>query len=102
LSGTIHTVPLLYLHDGDRLAVIASWGGRDRHPDWYVNLLANPRATIQVLGDRWAVEAVTANAEEREVWWPRIVSAYDGYAIYASRTDREIPVVFLEPRHAAT
>jgi len=102
LSGTIHTVPLLYLRDGDRLVVIASWGGRDHHPDWYVNLLANPRATVQVLGDRWAVEAVTADAEERAFWWPRIVNAYDGYAAYASRTDREIPVVFLEQRNTRT
>jgi deazaflavin-dependent oxidoreductase (nitroreductase family) len=98
LSGRIHTVPLLYLREGDRLVVIASWGGRAQHPDWYANLLTNPSATVQVLGDRWTVEAVTADSSERDVWWPRIVNAYDGYASYASRTDREIPVVFLEPR----
>jgi len=98
LSGKIHTVPLLYLRDGDRLLVIASWGGRDHHPDWYVNLRANPLATVQVLGNRWEVEAITADAEERAIWWPRVVDAYDGYATYESRTDREIPVVFLEPR----
>jgi deazaflavin-dependent oxidoreductase (nitroreductase family) len=98
LSGKIHTVPLLYLRDGDRLVVIASWGGRDHHPDWYVNLRANPLANVQVLGDRWEVEAITADAEERAIWWPRVVDAYDGYATYESRTDREIPVVFLEPR----
>ncbi|MGB5565923.1 MAG: nitroreductase family deazaflavin-dependent oxidoreductase [Acidimicrobiia bacterium] len=98
LSGKIHTVPLLYLRDGDRLVVIASWGGRDHHPDWYVNLRAKPLANVQVLGDRWEVEAITADAEERAIWWPRVVDAYDGYATYESRTDREIPVVFLEPR----
>jgi deazaflavin-dependent oxidoreductase (nitroreductase family) len=80
------------------LVVIASWGGRDHHPDWYVNLRANPLANVQVLGDRWEVEAITADAEERAIWWPRVVDAYDGYATYESRTDREIPVVFLEPR----
>ena len=101
LSGKTHTVPLLYLRDGDRLVVIASWGGRDHHPDWYVNLLANPRATVQVLGDRWAVEAATANSQERGVWWPKIVDAHNGYAAYASRTDRDIPVVFLEPGDVA-
>lgn len=101
LTGTVHTVPLLYLRDGDRLVAIASWGGRDHHPDWYQNLLSDPHATVQVLGDRWAVDATTAAPEERDEWWPKIVDAYDGYATYASRTDREIPVVFLERRHAA-
>ena len=101
-SGKAHTVPLLYLRDGDRLAVIASWGGRDHHPDWYENLLVDPHATVQVLGHRWAVEAVTAGSAERDAWWPRVIEAYGGYATYASRTDREIPVVFLEPREIGT
>jgi len=101
-SGQVHTVPLLYLRDGERLVVIASWGGRDHHPDWYVNLLADSRAVVQVLGDRWAVEAETADSDRRALWWPRVLAAYDGYATYESRTDREIPVVFLEPREAAT
>jgi len=96
-SGKQHTVPLLYLRDGRRLVVIASWGGRDRHPEWYLNLLANPAGTVQVLGDRWAVEAATATADDRVVWWPQILATYDGYAVYESRTDREIPVVFLDP-----
>mgnify|MGYP001814065792 CR=1 FL=1 len=100
LSGRKHTVPLLYLRDGNRLVVIASWGGRDQNPDWYANLLTNPSASVQVLGDRWTVEAVTADSTERDVWWPRIVNAYAGYATYASRTNREIPVVFLEPRYS--
>lgn len=95
-TGARHTVPLLYLSDDDRLVVIASWGGRDRHPEWYLNLLANPAATVQVLGERWPVETRTATATERAAWWPRVVDAYDGYAVYASRTNREIPVVFLE------
>lgn len=101
-SGTIHTVPLLYLRDDDRLVVVASWGGRDHHPDWYENLLVDPRATVQVLADRWSVEAVTAGSKERDAWWPRVVNAYEGYAAYASRTDREIPVVLLAPRVPAS
>jgi len=96
-TGKHHTVPLLYLRDGDRLVVIASWGGRDRHPEWYLNLLANPTASVQVLGERWDVVAETADAPDRTVWWPRVLEAYDGYAVYESRTDREIPVVFLNP-----
>ena len=58
-SGKPHTVPLLYLTDGDALVVIASWGGRPHHPDWYVNLQARPDATVQVLGRRWKVRADT-------------------------------------------
>jgi len=96
-TGKEHTVPLLYLRDGDRLVVIASWGGRDRHPEWYLNLLEHPSATVQVLEERWPVTATTASADERAVWWPRVLNAYDGYADYESRTDREIPVVFLDP-----
>ncbi|MEA2022828.1 MAG: nitroreductase family deazaflavin-dependent oxidoreductase [Actinomycetota bacterium] len=97
-SGKQHTVPLLYLRDGERLIVIASWGGRDEHPHWYLNLLANPGANVQVLGDRWPVVATTAPPDERAIWWPKVLDAYDGYAVYESRTDREIPVVFLDPR----
>jgi deazaflavin-dependent oxidoreductase (nitroreductase family) len=96
-TGREHTVPLLYLRDGERLVVIASWGGRDHHPEWYLNLLERPSATVQVLGERWPVIAATAGPDERSVWWPRVLSAYDGYAEYESRTDREIPVVFLTP-----
>ncbi|MEN8235616.1 MAG: nitroreductase family deazaflavin-dependent oxidoreductase [Actinomycetota bacterium] len=95
-TGKAHTVPLLYLHDGDALVVIASWGGRDYAPDWYLNLLDDPSGVVQVLGDRWPVRARTADPKERAEWWPRVLAAYDGYAVYESRTDREIPVVFLE------
>jgi deazaflavin-dependent oxidoreductase (nitroreductase family) len=95
-TGKHHTVPLLYLRDGDHLVVVASWGGRDHHPEWYLNLLAHPTAMVQVLGERWGVVAETADAEARNIWWPRVLDAYDGYAVYESRTEREIPVVFLK------
>lgn len=96
-SGKQHTVPLLYLRDDERVVVIASWGGRDHHPHWYMNLLAEPGAIVQILGDSWPVTATTATPDERKVWWPQVLDAYDGYAVYESRTDREIPVVFLDP-----
>ncbi len=96
-TGRDHTVPLLYLRDGERLVVIASWGGRDQHPEWYLNLLSDPAATVQILGNRRPVEARTAHADERSLWWPKVLRAYDGYAEYESRTDREIPIVFLDP-----
>ena len=96
-SGKQHTVPLLYLRDDERLVIIASWGGRDEHPHWYLNLLAHPEANVQILGNKWSVVATTASPDDRAIWWPRVLDAYDGYAEYESRTNRQIPVVFLNP-----
>jgi deazaflavin-dependent oxidoreductase (nitroreductase family) len=96
-SGQEHTVPLLYLEDPPRLVIIASYGGRRTHPAWYRNLVATPRVRVQIGGRRQEMTARTATAEERALWWPRVVAAYDGYRDYQSRTDREIPIVFLEP-----
>ncbi|WP_026874692.1 nitroreductase family deazaflavin-dependent oxidoreductase [Jiangella gansuensis] len=96
-TGRRHTVPLLYLHDDEKLVVIASWGGRPRHPQWYTNLVANPQVTVQVRSSRWRARARTASPDERAVWWPRVLAAYKGYRLYESNTDRVIPVVFLEP-----
>lgn len=93
-----HTVPLLYLRDGDTLAVIASWGGRPNNPHWFSNLMAHPEAAVQVRGDRWPVRARVATPQERDVWWPRVLAAYWKYRVYQSNTDRVIPVVLLEPR----
>jgi deazaflavin-dependent oxidoreductase (nitroreductase family) len=98
VTGSPHTVPLLYLRDDERLVVFASWGGRPNHPEWYLNLVADPAAEAQVDGTRHRVVARTAEDEEREGWWIAAQQAYDGYTVYQSRTDRQIPVVFLEPR----
>lgn len=95
-SGKRHTVPLLYLRDDGRLVVIASYGGRHHHPDWYRNLAADPLATVHLPGRRFEVIARTADPAERAVWWPQAVAAYEGYAGYQAKTDREIPIVFLE------
>jgi len=96
-SGEEHTVPLLYLDDPPRLVVIASYGGRPHHPAWYRNLVTTPRVRVQIGREQREMRARTAMAEERALWWPRVLDAYDGYRAYQSRTDREIPVVFLEP-----
>jgi deazaflavin-dependent oxidoreductase (nitroreductase family) len=96
-TGAPHTVPLLYLRDGGRFIVFASWGGRDHHPEWYRNLLADPNATVVIPGRSMPVHAGTLGGEERTVWWERAVAAYDGYAAYQARTEREIPVVALAP-----
>ncbi len=96
-SGTPHTVPLLYLEDGDELIVIASWGGRPDNPQWYQNLVADPRVIVQIRGKRSNAVAETAPPKRRSLLWPRVLEAYDGYAQYQSKTDREIPVVIVRP-----
>ena len=96
VTGRPHTVPLLYLEDGSALAVIASYGGRDQYPEWYLNLMVNPLVRVQIRGSRRSLRARTADAAERLQWWPKVVDAYHGYSVYQSRTDREIPVVILE------
>ncbi len=96
-SGKPHTVPLLYLQDGETPVVVASWGGRDYHPDWYLNLIAPPAAAVNLGGTKRHVIARTADDQERTIWWQRVRQAYRGYELYESRTRREIPIVFLEP-----
>ncbi|GBE25103.1 MAG TPA: nitroreductase family deazaflavin-dependent oxidoreductase [Actinobacteria bacterium] len=97
-TGKQHTVPLLYLRDGDDFVIIASWGGRPENPQWYRNLQAKPHTTIQVLGEKIPVTARTADETERARLWPSVLAAYEGYAEYQSRTTREIPVVILSRR----
>lgn len=95
-TGDEHTVPLLFLRDGSSLVVVASYGGRPDHPTWYHNLVAEPEVTVRLGTKQMRMTARTADPDERAVWWPRVVTAYDGYATYQARTDREIPIVFLE------
>ena len=95
-SGEPRTSPLLYLRDGERIAIVASFGGHPRHPVWYLNLTANPAVQVQVRSDRFAATARTATPEERERLWPQLVAMYGSYAGYQRKTEREIPVVLLE------
>ena len=96
-TGNEHTVPLLYLRDGECLVVVASYGGRDRHPEWYLNLVTEPSVTAQIGRKRKSFRARTAGEDERERWWPRVVAAYSDYAVYQGRTERQIPLIMLEP-----
>jgi len=93
--STILTTPL---HDDGRVVLVASKGGDDRHPEWYLNLTANPDVELTIDGATRPMRARTASSEEKAELWPRIVSAYKGYGGYQRRTSRDIPVVICEPR----
>jgi F420H(2)-dependent quinone reductase len=95
-SGKNHTVPLLYLRDGSNLAVIASVGGKPRHPDWFHNLAQDPNVAVQVAGERFAAMAREAGTEERARLWLQAVAVWPDYEEYQKRTERLIPVVILE------
>jgi deazaflavin-dependent oxidoreductase (nitroreductase family) len=97
-SGVRRTSPLLYLEDGANVVIVASKGGFPRQPAWFHNLRANPETTAQIGSERRPVRARVATPQERARLWPRAVEAYGPYAEYQARTDREIPLVVLEPR----
>jgi deazaflavin-dependent oxidoreductase (nitroreductase family) len=97
-SGEKRTVPLQYFRDGEELVLVASNAGDDRHPAWWLNLQANPRAEVQLGADKKGVEARRATAEEKTRIWPSVIAVYPGYDEYQTRTSREIPLVLLRPR----
>ena len=96
-TGKRRTSPLVYLEDGDALVLIASFGGADVHPAWYLNLVASPEVEVRVRGGApRQMQARVAGAEERERLWPMVVEMWGGYARYQAKTAREIPLVILE------
>ena len=98
-SGHPRTSALLYVRDGDAYAVVASKGGNPKHPGWFHNLMAAPDVEIQVGRQRVPVHARVAEGDERTKLWAQADQVNKGqYTVYQSRTDREIPVVVLEPR----
>ena len=96
-SGQSRTAPLLYMRDGEDLVIVASRGGSDATPAWWLNLQAVPSTTVQVGTERRRVVAREASAEEKAKLWPRLVEMYGDYEIYQRRTERAIPVVILSP-----
>jgi len=96
-SGALRTSPLLYVPDGENLVLVASKGGFPKHPAWFHNLRANSETYVQVGDERRRVRARTATAAERPQLWDRAVDVWPGYEDYRRRTDREIPLVVLEP-----
>lgn len=99
-TGEPRVAPLLYLAEGENVVIVASKGGMSKHPLWYLNLLADPDCEVEIGSTRRAMRARTASAEEKAALWPRLVAMYPDYDDYQARTDRDIPVVVLEPRRA--
>ena len=94
-SGRLHTVPLMSLREGDDLLVVASQGGVDREPQWWLNLLADPHAQVERRGERFAVVAERVGDDERQALWDRFVATYDGFTDYQAKVRRETAVVRL-------
>ena len=98
-SGQRRTVMLTApICEDDRVVLVASKGGDDRHPDWYRNLSAHPDIEVTIAGQTRQLRARTASPEEKAELWPQILSVYRFYDSYQRRTDRDIPVVICEPR----
>jgi deazaflavin-dependent oxidoreductase (nitroreductase family) len=95
-SGEPRTTPLIYGRSGDDYLLVASNGGSDAPPTWYVNLKANPEVEVQVLADRFKACARDATPGEKPEMWREMVSHWPPYDDYQRRTEREIPVVVLE------
>ncbi|MER7457781.1 nitroreductase/quinone reductase family protein [Micromonospora sp. NPDC126480] len=100
-SGAPHTTPVGYLPDGgERILVIASAGGADRHPDWFHNLVADPAVTVEDGVFTYPARAEVLTGAERDAVFARAVEADPGWADYQAKTDRLIPVVALYAQHA--
>ena len=96
-TGTQWTTPLCCFPDGDDLVVVASNGGRERTPSWFLNLKQNPAVTIQLGREQRSVTAREASPEERERLWAAITAVAPGYLKYQQRAHRVIPLGILEP-----
>ena len=96
-SGRQRQHPLIYGRHGDDFLVVASKGGAPRHPAWYLNLVADPDVEIQVRDERIRAHARTASREEKPELWSLMTKEWPAYDSYQENTEREIPVVVLEP-----
>jgi deazaflavin-dependent oxidoreductase (nitroreductase family) len=97
-SGRSHTKPMVYTRDGDRLLVYASKGGAPDHPDWFLNLAADPRVVVEVGSDRYDAIATPLEGEERDREFAAQAARNPVFGEYERKTRRVIPVVALTPR----
>jgi deazaflavin-dependent oxidoreductase (nitroreductase family) len=98
-SGRAHTVMLTSpVQDGDAIVIVASRGGGDHHPAWFLNLRDDPDVEVAFAGrSKQPMRARVATEDERASLWPRVAERYKGYGTYQTKTPRQIPLVFLEP-----
>ncbi|MGA7054838.1 MAG: nitroreductase family deazaflavin-dependent oxidoreductase [Mycobacterium sp.] len=96
-TGEPRVSPLLYLREGGRVILVASQGGRDTNPMWYLNLKANPTVSVQIKGEVLQLRARDATAEERDEYWAKLAAMYPTLDDYQSWTDRVIPIVICDP-----
>ena len=95
-SGTEYSTPLIFGEDGGNYVLVASQGGLPDHPDWYLNLVAEPEVGVQVKADKFRAHARTAENEERDRLWKQMNEIWPHYDEYQTKTERVIPVVVLE------
>ena len=95
-SGEPRELPLIYGKSGDDYLIVASKGGADAPPAWYLNIEADPDVEVQVWDDRFPAKARVATAEEKAEMWKTMTAEWPAYDDYQKKTDREIPIVVLE------
>ena len=95
-TGKLRRTALIYGIDGDRYVVVASTGGADKNPAWYLNLVDNPEVELQVGAATFRARARTADRDEKPPLWELMASIWPDYDKYQAKTEREIPVVILE------
>ncbi|MFJ4923087.1 nitroreductase family deazaflavin-dependent oxidoreductase [Streptomyces sp. NPDC088725] len=94
-TGAWRRTVLIYGQDGDDYLIVASKGGADEHPLWYLNLVAEPDVELRVGAERFKARAETVPPEDKARLWPGLVEIFPPYADYQRKTDRDIPVVRL-------
>jgi proline iminopeptidase len=96
-SGEKYIFPLFYGKAGNGYIIVASKGGAPEHPGWYKNILANPEVEVQAGTQKLKARARTASGAERAKLWQEAVKFWPPYTDYQKKTEREIPVVVLDP-----
>ena len=96
-SGAVRKTPLMRVKDGDRYAVVASMGGAPKHPVWYLNLSADPNVRLQDGAELRDYVAREVSGDEKKQWWAKATEVWPDYDKYQASTDREIPLIVLDP-----
>ncbi len=96
-TGKVRKAPLMRVEKDGTYAVVASMGGAPKHPVWYLNLIASPEVTLQDGPNVYELTAREVHGDEKASWWAVAVEAWPAYEDYQARTERQIPVIVLDP-----